>query len=88
MSWFSKFLRSIGVLSDFTHDDILNAEAEDALLEHSKVVREMETTTRVRKTVNDKLRRVLAEARERSSSFGDFEQNIRRETRRHVRRPN
>jgi len=85
MNWLSKVLRRLRVLPNFTQDDILNAETEDALMEHKKVVDEVNATTHDRKLINAKLRGVLSEARERSSHFADFEQSLKRDRRR-VRR--
>lgn len=62
MNWIAKLLRWLRVIPSFTQDDVLNAENEDALLEHRKVVDELASATRLRKEINGRLRRVLTEA--------------------------
>jgi hypothetical protein len=84
MSWLHDLWRKMK--SPFSDDDVLNAENEDALREHSKAVEEMRTVTEIRKSTNTKLREVLLQAlegaAEPSPQFGEFERSIRKERRR------
>jgi hypothetical protein len=77
MNWLTEALRRLGVLPSFTVDDMINAESEDALVDHRRVLEELTAATTVRRQATIKLRDTLREARLRSVTFADFEQNIR-----------
>lgn len=65
----------------FTVDDILNAESEDALRDVHKGEAAVIDARAKAVTSDDKLRKTLRAARERTRTFEQFEERIRQRTR-------
>lgn len=67
----------------FSHDDILNAEGDNALRDVEQGKRAVETARDEGTRSNERLRSAMRAARVRSSSFAQFEERIRHERQRH-----
>lgn len=75
MSWLTGMLKKIGVLSD---DDGLNESTRLAVENHEVFVEAAREQAMKRSTSNEHLRKSIATARERATSFERFEENTRR----------
>lgn len=79
MNWLDSVLKRMGIVPDFTQDDILNAENEESLRVHSIAVHEVTDAIRRRVENNRILRQAIENAKERTGDIRDFEQKIRGE---------
>lgn len=78
MSLVGDLLRKVGILSQFTADDILDASIEDKFHDQQKAVAEIQNATAERRQSRVKLRRAIEEATIRSTPFADLEHAMRR----------
>lgn len=91
MKWIERMGKFFGLVPDFTADDVLNAEQEDVLREHGKMLSAVQVKAAERKIGNSKLRAALDEAKSSMSitALADFETSIQHErTQAGVRRSN
>lgn len=77
MSWLSEFLKRVHIISPFTRDDELNAEAENALHDQRRALQDAKTEFQILHDKGTVLRDVMQEARLRVTSFAQFEQRIK-----------
>lgn len=61
----------------FTHDDIMNAEGENALVDVERGKEAVETARKEGTQSNERLRSAMRGVRVRSSQFAQFEERIR-----------
>lgn len=81
MSWLDDKLKSWGLLSRFTRDDVFNAETEDALRDVTKGREAVSEADAANEESTKKLRETMRVARARAATFGQFEDRIRQRTR-------
>ena len=77
MSWLSEFLKRVHVISPFSRDEELNAEAENALHDTKRAVQEAKSEFQVLHDKGKVLRDVMRDARLRVTTFAQFEQRIK-----------
>lgn len=77
MSVLGDLLRKVGVLPQFTADDILDASVEDKFFDHQKAVAEISSATEERRSSNQRLRLAIRQARVRATPFAELENAIR-----------
>lgn len=77
MTWIDDMLKRIGITPNFTQDDVLNAENEDALHTHSALVHELTEAIHRRVAGNEILRHAIDQAKERTRDVPEFERRIR-----------
>jgi hypothetical protein len=73
-----RFLRRVGLISQFSEDDMINASTEDKLREHETLVQRAQGTLHARIAANEHLRDSIRIASERTDAFGEFERKILR----------
>lgn len=75
MKWMKWMGRFFGLVPDFTADDILNAEQEDALREHGAALQAVQAKSAERRLGNSRLRAALDEAKSALAipALSDFE---------------
>lgn len=77
-------LRKIGPCQ-YSEDEFINADIENDMRDHTKALEAARAAIANQETANQELHDVLETSRERSREFAEFEELIRKETRR-VRR--
>lgn len=76
MRVFRRFLIMIGLISSFTEDDVLNAENENDLHDHSQALKAAECASACRNESAAQLRGALKETETRTREFELFEQRL------------
>jgi hypothetical protein len=86
MKIMKRLLQWLGITEAFSGDDVINASTEDAARDHSSIVEQLHESIKKRVQGNEALRQSIFVAKQRTNSFAEFEQRIRRESHANVRR--
>lgn len=72
-----RLLKYMGLVRQYTDDDVINAENDDALRTHSSAVVNLHESIERRLQGNEALRRSITIAKDRTNSFGEFERQVK-----------